>query len=424
MDVNPTLTKAYIETNEDALRVIQGVLAGRLKAVSRRPYEIERAKLICSGNIFVFIEERSGIKRWTDGISWSPSRVVGKFLVYKELVKATAGSQSQPVAEGRQYGLTQGDASASGGASSSYSYRNDGLIKKALSLKIKRDGEDGYSTIHIISYYNQDEVSAGLLATPATLKSLVDVFPSDELAVALENTSIGNFKTYGHAGTGAAGSAPGPGRKRSSQSQSQSQSPTASVASSVSSGVVSGSSSTSTPVPVPASLKQTPSSSTLYPLPVQHLPTYPGYQHPHQPHQHQYLYQGQGYGQGQHLPPHQHHQLPVYPPSQPYPYTYRHSSNPYLNDMSFQDVTSPAFKSANANGNHLPPLSLNAGQQQQLSLAGLPLPSVPVRSLPRMANPAYPSAGAPAAPTTISAASLLSQYPTTPQSIHATKLAC
>jgi hypothetical protein len=32
-------------------------------------------------------EEETGIKRWTDGLSWSPSRTLDNFLVYRELDK-------------------------------------------------------------------------------------------------------------------------------------------------------------------------------------------------------------------------------------------------------------------------------------------------------------------------------------------------
>ena len=77
----------YIHNTRDALAVIQQVLDKQLEPVSRRPHERERGILIVSGSVFVFIEQLSGIKRWTDGISWSPSRIQGRFLVYGELDK-------------------------------------------------------------------------------------------------------------------------------------------------------------------------------------------------------------------------------------------------------------------------------------------------------------------------------------------------
>ncbi|ODQ45617.1 hypothetical protein PICMEDRAFT_25676, partial [Pichia membranifaciens NRRL Y-2026] len=82
----PTYT-GYIATSKDALLIFQAVLSGVLTPVHRRPSENERSELVKSGNVFVFIEETSRIKRWTDGISWSPSRILGRFLIYRELSK-------------------------------------------------------------------------------------------------------------------------------------------------------------------------------------------------------------------------------------------------------------------------------------------------------------------------------------------------
>ncbi|KAG0044248.1 hypothetical protein BGZ83_010507 [Gryganskiella cystojenkinii] len=43
--------------------------------------------LIEPGSVFVFDEDESGICRWTDGRIWSPSRICGNFLVYRELLR-------------------------------------------------------------------------------------------------------------------------------------------------------------------------------------------------------------------------------------------------------------------------------------------------------------------------------------------------
>lgn len=85
-EIKPTF-EGYIATSKDALIIIQNALEGKLSLISRRPKEKERSNLIKSGKIFVFIEESSGIKRWTDGVSWSPSRILGRFLIYRELAK-------------------------------------------------------------------------------------------------------------------------------------------------------------------------------------------------------------------------------------------------------------------------------------------------------------------------------------------------
>merc|ERR1712093_120492 len=43
--------------------------------------------MIMSGTVFAFDENATGIKRWTDGALWSPSRIIGNYLVYRELDK-------------------------------------------------------------------------------------------------------------------------------------------------------------------------------------------------------------------------------------------------------------------------------------------------------------------------------------------------
>ncbi|KAI8347308.1 Gti1/Pac2 family-domain-containing protein [Mortierella sp. GBAus27b] len=45
------------------------------------------SSLITPGSVFVFDEEQSNIHRWTDGRIWSPSRICGNFLVYRELYR-------------------------------------------------------------------------------------------------------------------------------------------------------------------------------------------------------------------------------------------------------------------------------------------------------------------------------------------------
>src|SRR6187549_2541575 len=75
----------HVTSTTDALLIFEQVLSGRATHVSRRPHDRERNELIKSGNVFVYEENASGIKRWTDGIHWSPSRILSNFLVYRQL---------------------------------------------------------------------------------------------------------------------------------------------------------------------------------------------------------------------------------------------------------------------------------------------------------------------------------------------------
>ena len=76
----------YVASSQDALLIFEAARGNQiLQKVNRRPHDREREKLIKSGNIFVFDEGSSGIKRWTDGIAWSPSRILGNYLIYRQL---------------------------------------------------------------------------------------------------------------------------------------------------------------------------------------------------------------------------------------------------------------------------------------------------------------------------------------------------
>lgn len=74
----------YVETVEDAVMIVEACRFGRLMRVKRRLLDKERQG-IRSGSVFVFVERESGIRRWTDGKVWSPSRICGEFLIYREL---------------------------------------------------------------------------------------------------------------------------------------------------------------------------------------------------------------------------------------------------------------------------------------------------------------------------------------------------
>src|SRR5271154_1155500 len=88
--VTPTWTEppwsGWVETTGDALLILEAARRGLIPRVTRRLVDSER-KMISSGSVFVFDEDESGIKRWTDGFFWSPSRILGNFLLYRETDK-------------------------------------------------------------------------------------------------------------------------------------------------------------------------------------------------------------------------------------------------------------------------------------------------------------------------------------------------
>jgi hypothetical protein len=87
--------KGYIETTFDSLLVFEAARRGMIPRVTRRLIERERG-MVQSGAVFVFDEQESGIKRWTDGLVWSPSRILGNFLVSRPILLDYTCS-SQPI---------------------------------------------------------------------------------------------------------------------------------------------------------------------------------------------------------------------------------------------------------------------------------------------------------------------------------------
>lgn len=80
------------------------------------------------------------MRRWTDGKSWSPSRVTGSFLTYRELDEAQ------------------------GSYNGKYSYRQNGLLKQSFSITTVDNQK-----LHLISYYTADDVSSERLRnTPSS----------------------------------------------------------------------------------------------------------------------------------------------------------------------------------------------------------------------------------------------------------------
>jgi len=83
---NAQLYFGVVENTVQALRLVNAARLGVIPRVLRRLNNSERRRMIVSGSVFVFGVEESGIKRWTDGLLFSPSRIDGNFLVSSSVV--------------------------------------------------------------------------------------------------------------------------------------------------------------------------------------------------------------------------------------------------------------------------------------------------------------------------------------------------
>ena len=207
--LQPTF-QGHVATTQDALILFEACLQGHLSHVPRRPHDRERNQLIRSGCIFIYEENASGIKRWTDGVTWSPSRILGNFLVYRELDKPfppgekkrankdkkRRGSRpgdpyARPEGSGNEggYSPTTPQTSAFGADKSatemerqligslvdSYGFKTDGLVKKTMSVTVQG------VTHHLVSYYNVNDVLNNQLRTPSQTDNLHYIRPRPEL---------------------------------------------------------------------------------------------------------------------------------------------------------------------------------------------------------------------------------------------------
>lgn len=192
----------YVSSARDALILFEACLNGTLHHVARRPHDRERSQLIKSGFVFIYEENASGIKRWTDGVPWSPSRILGNFLVYRELEKpfppgekkrATKRNkrQSRP---GEPYPRPEAQSPTSpttptsrnsenrediraliGSLVDSYGFKEDGLVKKTMSVNVHGVHH------HLVSYYKVEDVLTGNLKTPTHDPRLMQIEPRSDL---------------------------------------------------------------------------------------------------------------------------------------------------------------------------------------------------------------------------------------------------
>ncbi|EDU41464.1 cAMP-independent regulatory protein pac2 [Pyrenophora tritici-repentis Pt-1C-BFP] len=163
----------HVRTPNDAIILFEACRIGILPRVQRRLSEKERQQ-IKSGSVFVWDEREAGMRRWTDGKSWSASRVSGSFLTYREMEGKRGGSAvpAAPVAKrasGKSPdGSSNGDSEGEG--PDGYRYKPDGLMKQSFSITTQ-SGQH----LHLISYYSRS--NSNNLPQPANDAQLRHIRP-------------------------------------------------------------------------------------------------------------------------------------------------------------------------------------------------------------------------------------------------------
>ncbi|KAJ4303295.1 Gluconate transport-inducing protein [Kalmusia sp. IMI 367209] len=162
----------HVRTPNDAILLFEACRIGLLPRVQRRLSEKERQQ-IKSGSVFVWDEREAGMRRWTDGKSWSASRVSGSFLTYREMEGKRGGSNLNQPAPKRASGKSP-DGSATGDSEGEgpdgYRYKPDGLMKQSFSITTS-SGQH----LHLISYYSRS--NSVPLQQPSTDNTLRHIRP-------------------------------------------------------------------------------------------------------------------------------------------------------------------------------------------------------------------------------------------------------
>nr|CEG04257.1 unnamed protein product [Fusarium clavum] len=152
----------YVRTPADAIRLFEACRLGILPRVQRRLSEKERQS-IRSGSVFVWDEREAGMRRWTDGKSWSASRVSGSFLTYREMEgKRGGGFSTNRRGGGKTPDSGRGsDEDQDDGEPEGYRYKADGLMKQSFSITTS-SGQH----LHLISYYSRPQPGQPELQQP------------------------------------------------------------------------------------------------------------------------------------------------------------------------------------------------------------------------------------------------------------------
>lgn len=169
----------HVRTPADAIILFEACRLGLLPRVQRRLSEKERQS-IRSGSVFVWDEREAGMRRWTDGKSWSASRVSGSFLTYREMEGKRGGNGFAPPVTSRGGRTPESDRNSGDNQDmdgeegpDGYRYKPDGLMKQSFSITTSNAQH-----LHLISYYARSHPNAPGLNQPSTDPNLRTIRPA------------------------------------------------------------------------------------------------------------------------------------------------------------------------------------------------------------------------------------------------------
>ena len=160
----------HVRTPADAIILFEACRVGLLPRVQRRLSEKERMS-IKSGSVFVWDEREAGMRRWTDGKSWSASRVSGSFLTYREM-EGKRGGNGFAAPKSNRDGLKGSEHESVEDGPDGYRYKPDGLMKQSFSITTSTGQH-----LHLISYFARSSAVSQNLQQPSNDAQLLHIRP-------------------------------------------------------------------------------------------------------------------------------------------------------------------------------------------------------------------------------------------------------
>ncbi|OZJ05439.1 hypothetical protein BZG36_01639 [Bifiguratus adelaidae] len=174
----------HLQTPQDALLLVEATKQDMLPRIHRRLSLSERGQ-IRSGDVFIWEENEAGMRRWTDGRRWSPSRVGGVFLTYRELEgdKRLDKARSQYREFATDFYAQQSN------------YKPHGLIKQSFSTTTQTN-----QRYHIIAYYTKKDILGGRLINPESDPRFSGIVIPQGMYPELMSLALPSqyMSTYGH----------------------------------------------------------------------------------------------------------------------------------------------------------------------------------------------------------------------------------
>ncbi|KAI9330626.1 Gti1/Pac2 family-domain-containing protein [Obelidium mucronatum] len=153
----------FIENEMDALLVVQGTIHGVLKAFKGDADDMASVK-VRSGTVIVMPENGTSVKRWRDGLRWSPSRAYGPFILYRQIESVDSSSNASVLSSDNAHSEVSPHSVTVHGLEPTYSTKTlkegtqiakTGLTKRTITIP----GSDGQKH-RVVSYYSSADVLA------------------------------------------------------------------------------------------------------------------------------------------------------------------------------------------------------------------------------------------------------------------------